>query len=143
MPDDPKTVRDALEEAKGCFDAAITEDLYERLAATDEEGPGTLSDLINRRLLYAYNSIVSALKRLRSAPPAFKCKAHRGIGGNDPQECDWPVCGCDPYADKVIAALEEMGTFNQPTKKGDEWRDTTDEAGSNCGMKISISSRTV
>jgi hypothetical protein len=29
------------------------------------------------------------------------------MGANDPQDCDWPVCGCDPYADKVIAALDE------------------------------------
>lgn len=24
----------------------------------------------------------------------------------EPAECNWPICGCDPYADKVIAALE-------------------------------------
>jgi hypothetical protein len=40
----------------------------------------------------------------------WKCKADRsGIGGNDPQDCDWPGCGCDPHADKVIAALQESG----------------------------------
>jgi hypothetical protein len=40
----------------------------------------------------------------------WTCKADRsGIGGNTPQDCDWPVCGCDPYADKVIAALQESG----------------------------------
>jgi hypothetical protein len=38
------------------------------------------------------------------------CKARTAnMGGNDSQECDWPVCGCDPYADKVIAALQESG----------------------------------
>lgn len=38
---------------------------------------------------------------------AFKCKANRTA---DPsQDCDWPRCGCDPYAEKVIAALEESG----------------------------------
>lgn len=41
----------------------------------------------------------------------FKCKADRsGAGGNTPQDCDWPCCGCDPYADKVIAVLQERGT---------------------------------
>jgi hypothetical protein len=40
----------------------------------------------------------------------WQCKADRsGIGGNTPQDCDWPCCGCDPYADKVIAALQESG----------------------------------
>jgi hypothetical protein len=28
-------------------------------------------------------------------------------GGNAPVECDWPGCGCDPYANKVLAALDE------------------------------------
>ena len=32
-----------------------------------------------------------------------------GTGGGDPQDCGWPMCGCDPHADKVIAALEESG----------------------------------
>lgn len=30
---------------------------------------------------------------------------------HDPAECDWPVCGCDPFAEKVIAALEERGSL--------------------------------
>ena len=32
-------------------------------------------------------------------------------GGNDPADCDWPVCGCDPYATKVIETLQERGTL--------------------------------
>ena len=41
---------------------------------------------------------------------AWKCKARTAnMGANDPQDCDWPVCGCDPYADKVIEALQESG----------------------------------
>lgn len=38
----------------------------------------------------------------------WKCKA-RQSSVPEPQDCDWPVCGCDPYADKVIAALQESG----------------------------------
>lgn len=37
----------------------------------------------------------------------FKCKARKTA--DPPQDCDWPVCGCDPYADKVIEALQESG----------------------------------
>jgi hypothetical protein len=37
------------------------------------------------------------------------CAARRqgSAGGNDPADCNWPMCGCDPYADKVLAALQE------------------------------------
>jgi hypothetical protein len=38
---------------------------------------------------------------------AFTCKARQGAT-DPPQDCDWPNCGCDPYADKVLAALEEQ-----------------------------------
>lgn len=34
---------------------------------------------------------------------------HSDTGANDPQECDWPFCGCDPHADKVIESLLECG----------------------------------
>lgn len=51
-----------------------------------------------------------AESREPAAQPAFKCKARSAnMGANDPQECDWPMCECDPYADKVIAALQESG----------------------------------
>lgn len=38
----------------------------------------------------------------------FTCKARSSVT-SDPQDCGWPTCGCDPYADKVLAALEESG----------------------------------
>lgn len=46
----------------------------------------------------------------------WKCAArNQGTsGGNDPADCNWPICGCDPHADKVIAALQESGLFPQP-----------------------------
>lgn len=61
----------------------------------------------------------SAFAEPPAAPPEgkvqqFQCAArphgsNQTAGGNDPQECDWPICGCDPYADKVIASLQEQG----------------------------------
>lgn len=27
----------------------------------------------------------------------------------EPGDCDWPMCGCDPYANKVISTIEESG----------------------------------
>jgi hypothetical protein len=37
----------------------------------------------------------------------WKCKANRTA--DPPQDCDWPHCGCDPNAEKVIEALIEEG----------------------------------
>jgi hypothetical protein len=41
----------------------------------------------------------------------FECGARKQgtAGGNDPADCDWPVCGCDEYATKVIETLHESG----------------------------------
>lgn len=45
----------------------------------------------------------------------FTCKAKEAgsAGGNTPQDCDWPGCGCDTYADKVIESLQESGAFEK------------------------------
>lgn len=42
------------------------------------------------------------------SPPDWSCAARRHTG-TDPVDCDWPGCGCDPYASKVISAIEEAG----------------------------------
>lgn len=40
----------------------------------------------------------------------WKCGARQSNRGSDtPADCNWPVCGCDPYAGKVIEALQESG----------------------------------
>lgn len=38
----------------------------------------------------------------------FQC-AGRRQALPEPGECDWPVCGCDPHAEKVIEALQDAG----------------------------------
>lgn len=50
--------------------------------------------------------------------PKWVCGAtHQGTaGGNDPTDCNWPTCGCDPHATEVIKALQESGLLKQ------EWR---------------------
>jgi len=39
------------------------------------------------------------------------CAARKAgtAGGNDPQDCDWPFCGCDTQATKVMETLLECG----------------------------------
>lgn len=48
---------------------------------------------------------------LRSKSGVKECATKRqGTAiGNDTADCGWPFCGCDPHADKVIAAIEESG----------------------------------
>lgn len=40
---------------------------------------------------------------------AWSCKVRAAGATDPPQDCDWPHCGCDPHAEKVIAALQEEG----------------------------------
>lgn len=39
----------------------------------------------------------------------WKCGARQRHIGSEVQDCDWPVCGCDPYASKVLDAIAESG----------------------------------
>ncbi len=41
--------------------------------------------------------------------PFCKASAAGTAGGNDPQDCDWPWCICDPVAGRVLAAISEQG----------------------------------
>lgn len=74
--------------------------------------------------------ILNDLRALLSAVPlstiseGWRCAARQQPNGPDtPADCDWPVCGCDPAANKVIEALEESGALPAPpapaeTKEG-------------------------
>lgn len=66
-------------------------------------------------------SIPMEVLAARAADAPWKCKAQRTA--DPPQDCDWPVCGCDPYADKVIAALQESGKLaDAPLREAAERR---------------------
>ncbi|MGF6434361.1 hypothetical protein [Bradyrhizobium elkanii] len=87
-------------------------------------------DAIARRFETADDSVVvkvplGALRQLaRSYPelnriindpaferPEWECAARKQgtTGGLAPADCDWPGCGCDPAANKVLQALDESG----------------------------------
>lgn len=77
---------------------------------------GTLIQCINcearSKTVFEKNDRKSSLATSwnRRAGGKWACKADRsGVGGNTPQDCDWPGCGCDPYADSVLEALREAG----------------------------------
>lgn len=56
-------------------------------------------------------------------------RAQGTAGGNDLADCDWPMCGCDPYANKVVAALNEQGLIvpNDPAITEDRVREIARE----------------
>ena len=55
-----------------------------------------------------------AAEYLRGLRP-WRCAArHAGTaGGNHPQDCNWPFCGCDPAASRVLEAVEESGRLER------------------------------
>lgn len=63
---------------------------------------------------FTIDGCVNVAAALEAANGVLECAARRQgtAGGNDPVDCGWPVCGCDPHADKVIEALQESGVIN-------------------------------
>lgn len=43
----------------------------------------------------------------------FTCKVRAAGLTDPPQDCNWPFCGCDPYTDKVMEAVEDKWDANQ------------------------------
>jgi hypothetical protein len=63
----------------------------------------------------------SALSALDVPQPRQLCAAT--ISADPPQDCNWPFCGCDEKANKVLEALEECGVLkdiDRLTKERDE-----------------------
>jgi hypothetical protein len=55
--------------------------------------------------------VSDAIREAQEAARGFTC-AVRAAGKTDPpQDCDWPFCGCDPHATKVVEALQESGAL--------------------------------
>lgn len=64
-----------------------------------------------------------SIKRARAALSAVWDCGARKQSLPEPADCDWPVCGCDPYANKVMEALEECGsggTYDEGTRRAFE-----------------------
>lgn len=67
----------------------------------------------------AESALWAELAEAKRDAERFACKARASnTGANDPQDCNWPFCGCDPYANKVMDAIEESGfPIDQETPK--------------------------
>lgn len=67
----PSGLVEALEEVLCCFNAAYAEGLHEKMMEAADTEPGSLVDLIQRRLLYAYErTIPDALAAHKAQPVA-------------------------------------------------------------------------
>ncbi len=50
---------------------------------------------------------VDELKAPEPIKKGWRCMADRSA--DPPQDCCWPACGCDPYANQIMAEFEESG----------------------------------
>jgi hypothetical protein len=53
------------------------------------------------------NAILAAIEALKAKPVECAARKQGTAGGNAPADCDWPGCGCDPVANKVLDALTD------------------------------------
>jgi hypothetical protein len=62
-------------------------------------------------LIPVYAGPVQQSQAESAATTAWECSARKQgtAGGNNPSDCDWPGCGCDPQANKVLEAIDEAG----------------------------------
>jgi len=81
--------------------ATVTIEQVEAMLRSFEQHP--LTQWESRRIL----DTVDALLRDERARAEWKCKANSTA--DPPQDCDYPFCGCDPNATKVIDTLQECG----------------------------------
>ena len=54
-------------------------------------------------------SEAEAISAQLEAKKEWTCKVRHAGTTDPPQDCDWPWCGCDPQADRILAALQEEG----------------------------------
>lgn len=78
-----------------------------------EDGPDFCTVTLATGAAFALTVHPERMKLMEAALSAspvemWKCAA-RKQSLPEPADCGWPTCGCDPHADKVIAALEEQG----------------------------------
>lgn len=74
----------------------------------ERQFPGTFAHMT----IEDCDRVAALLERIKaSRASAWSCAALKQgtAGGNDPADCDWPMCGCDAHATEVIEALQESG----------------------------------
>jgi hypothetical protein len=87
-------------------------------------GPGLCSQCAEDLARLNEPTSSAPVVREEVAQVAWICSTRKQgtAGGNDPADCNWPFCGCDPYADKVLAAVEESGAAPEAETLLNRWR---------------------
>lgn len=84
---------------------------------------GTRITIHRTRAQQAASALTAALAPDTAGPaaesPVWVCGSRRVVT-DPPQECDWPFCGCDPHANKVLEVLGDLGLLMPTTAKGVE-----------------------
>jgi hypothetical protein len=76
--------------------------------AQAREAVGTLRDAVREGRRIDFRGCDELVMAIHNALDLVFCADCKVGAATDPlQDCDWPMCGCDPHADKVIAALQE------------------------------------
>ena len=75
-----------------------------------------LSELLRKHVakgdpLDVANFAMMLYQRGERITPGWACRVRTSLWAVEPQDCDWPVCGCDPHASAVIEALQESGAL--------------------------------
>lgn len=77
---------------------------------------GVRKALVTAGYIGTAEEVAGALAQVN--PGGTPCMRNSGTGGNDPQECAWPHCQCDPVTVSVVAALEDEGCLIDDGKLG-------------------------
>jgi hypothetical protein len=81
-----RELEEVVAEALGCFTAAVTEGLHERIAEMPKGDTGSLFDLLTRRVLYAHQCLEAYSRLNRDESPPCNC----GYGCPPQQGCRHP-----------------------------------------------------
>jgi len=65
--------------------------------------------LTEDQITFAAKEYLAAPSLAGTQPTTCKARAAGTAGGNYPQDCDWPFCGCDERATKAMETLLECG----------------------------------
>ena len=106
---DGKVYSDAEPEGSPCPECAVDtlEDWLQKEYGLPIKAAGKASfGLSTVRKAFELGQSASATS---TKPAPCAARKQGTAGGNDPADCDWPGCGCDKAANKVIDSLAESG----------------------------------
>lgn len=86
----------------------IAEAKIAEFADAENAGNDDIEEAWHNGMAHAAQIIATAIRDGAPGGDGWKC-ATLSYQGQEPQDCDWPYCGCDPKATEVLTALDEHG----------------------------------